>query len=133
MAYENILNAVKSSGDGLTTQQKADNYNTFSKMMEQNVYLPDLVKDMEALKSRVQELERPRTSEVDAEIFSVMEHAVKDDPDVVQAKNRLARAKTRIISELCMRDEEYRRLFDEYRTAVHTKYVGIREDKEGKK
>jgi len=133
MAYENILNAVKGSGDGLTTQQKADNYSTFSKMMENNVYLPDLVKDMEALKTRVQELEKPRTSEVDAEIFSVMEHAVKDDPDVVQAKNRLARAKTRIISELCMRDEEYRRLFDEYRTAVHTKYVGIREDKEGKR
>lgn len=133
MAYENILNAVKSSGDGLTTQQKADNYNAFSKLMEQNVYIPDLVKDMEALKSRVQELEKPRTSEVDAEIFSVMEHAVKDDPDVVQAKNRLARAKTRVISELCMRDEEYRRLFDEYRTAVHTKYVGIREDKEGKR
>jgi len=133
MAYENILNAVKGAGDGLTTQQKADNYNTFSKMMENNVYLPDLVKDMEALKSRVQELEKPRTSEVDAEIFSVMEHAVKDDPDVVQAKNRLARAKTRVISELCMRDEEYRRLFDEYRTAVHTKYVGIREDKEGRK
>lgn len=133
MAYENILNAVKSSGDGLTTQQKADNYNAFSKMMEQNVYLPDLVKDMEALKTRVQELERPKTSEVDAEIFAVMEHAVKDDADVVQAKNRLARAKTRVISELCMRDEEYRRLFDEYRTAVHTKYVGIREDKEGKR
>ena len=133
MAYENILSAVKSSGDGLTTQQKADNYNAFSKMMEQNVYLPDLVKDMEALKAKVQELERPKTSEVDAEIFAVMEHAVKDDPDVVQAKNRLARAKTRVISELCMRDEEYRRLFDEYRTAVHTKYVGIREDKEGKR
>ena len=133
MAYENILNAVKGTGDGLTTQQKADNYNAFSKLMEQNVYIPDLVKDMETLKSRVQELEKPRTSEVDAEIFSVMEHAVKDDPDVVQAKNRLARAKTRVISELCMRDEEYRRLFDEYRTAVHTKYVGIREDKEGKR
>ena len=133
MAYENILNAVKGTGDGLTTQQKADNYNAFSKLMEQNVYIPDLVKDMEALKSRVQELEKPRTSEVDAEIFSVMEHAVKDDPDVVQAKNRLARAKTKVISELCMRDEEYRRLFDEYRTVVHTKYVGIREDKEGRK
>ena len=133
MAYENILNAVKSSGDGLTTQQKADNYNTFSEMMKQGVYLPDLVKDMEALKAKVQELERPKTSEVDAEIFAVMEHAVKDDPDVVQAKNRLARAKTRVISELCMRDEEYRRLFDEYRTAVHTKYVNIREDKEGKR
>lgn len=122
------MNALK--GDkGLTTQQQSDNYKAFSELMKEGVYLPDMLNEIKTLKARVENLERPKDNPIDAEIFSVMEAKVKGDPEVASAKTRLANAKTRIISELCMKDEEYRRLFDEYKTVVHAHYVGMKEER----
>lgn len=128
MTYDNILKALKSPGDGLTTQQQSDNYRTFSELMEQGVYLPGLLDRIKDLESKVEALEKPQAAPIDAKIFELMESKVRNDPEVAAAKARLAAAKTRIISDMCMRDEEYRRLFDEYRTTVHAHYVGIYEE-----
>jgi hypothetical protein len=128
MAFDNIANALKRPGEGLTPQQQQDNYKAFSDLMSKGVYLPDVLTEVKSLKERVEALERPKDNPLDAEIFAVMEASVKGDPEVVKAKAKLADAKTRVISELCMRDEGYRRAFDEYRTIVHAKYVGIRQE-----
>lgn len=126
--YENIVKALKGPGEGLTTQQQSDNYKAFSELMDQGVYIPGLLAKIKDLETKVEALEKPKANPLDAEIFELMEAKVRNDPEVAQARTRLAAAKTRIISELCMRDEEYRRLFDEYKTTVHAHYVGLREE-----
>lgn len=127
MTYDNILKAVNGSGNGLTTQQKADNYNTFTKLMEEGVYLPDLIKKIDALEKKVDSMNVPKDNPLDAEIFAVMESAVKDDAKVIEAKTQLQAEKTRIISELCMSHESYRTLFDEYRRQVNGAYIARKE------
>jgi len=126
MAYDNIRAAIN-SGKGLTAQQQAENYDLFGKMMKEGVYLPELVKKIDALEAEIKEIKKPKESPMDAQLFAVMEQAVRDDPEVQNAKRRLQDEKTRIISELCMADENYRQLFDSYRTAVNAAYVGKKE------
>ncbi len=129
MAYENIINAINGNpGNGLTTQQQAENYDLFAKMMKEGVSLSNLVKKIDTLESEVKDLKKPKTTPMDAQLFSVMEQAVRDNPEVQDARRRLQNEKTRIISELCMADEAYRKLFDEYRTTVNACYVSIREN-----
>lgn len=125
--YDNILKAMNGSGNGLSTQQKADNYNAFSKLMEDNVYLPDLIKKIDDLEKKVEKLDTPKDSTIDMELFAVMESAVKDDPSVIEAKSALQSNKTRIISELCMRDESYRKAYEDYRRKVNAAYISRRE------
>lgn len=132
MAYENIIKAVNNPGNGLSVQQKADNYSTFSKLMEENVYLPDLIKKIDALEKKVDTMSAPKENALDAEIFAVMESTVKDDPSVAEAKSILQSNKTRIISELCMRDEGYRNAYEEYRRRVNASYIAKRELSGGK-
>ena len=128
--YSNIMNAINSgSGKGLTTAQQAENYDLFGKMMKEGVYLPDLIKKIDGLEKKVEDLSKPKESPMDAQLFSVMEQAVRDDPEVVAAKRKLQDEKTRIISELCMADAEYRRLFDSYKTTVNAAYVSKKEVK----
>jgi len=129
MAYENILKALGRSGEGLSQQQQSDNYRAFSEIMREGVYIPDMISQIDSLKARVEALEHPNP--VDAELFTVMESTVREDTDVRTAKDKLATAKTRVISELCMKDTDYRRLFEEYRTLVHTKYVERNERNKG--
>jgi len=128
MAYENILKAVNSEGKALSTKQQADNYSTFSELMKQGVYLPDLLKKIDALESRVDEMSKPKENPIDAELFAVMEQAVKDDPAVVEARRKLQAEKTRVISELCMQSEAYRDAFNQYRRQVNSSYVSVREE-----
>lgn len=125
--YENILKAVGNDGKSLSTKQQADNYDMFGRMMKEGVYLPDLIKKIDGLEKRVEDLSKPKESPMDAQLFSVMEQAVRDDQSVIEARRRLQEEKTRIITELCMADEAYRRLFDAYRTAVNAAYVNKRE------
>ena len=127
MPYENILKAVNSEGKALSTKQQADNYSTFSELMKQGVYLPDLLKKIDDLESRVDEMGKPKENPIDAELFAVMEQAVKDDTGVLEAKRRLQNEKTRVISEMCIRDERYREAFDAYRRAVNSAYVSQKE------
>lgn len=98
-------------------------------MMKEGVSLADLVKKIDALETEVQSLKKPKPSAMDAQLFYVMEQAVKGDTAVVEARRRLQDEKTRIISDMCMADESYRKLYDEYRTAVNSAYV---REKEGK-
>ena len=125
--YDNIMKALN-PGDGLSTQQKADNYAAFNKMMDENVYIPDLLKKISELEQKVDAMGKPKENPIDAELFGVMEQAVKDDPKVVDAKHVLQNEKTRVISEICMRDESYRKVFDDYRRTVNQVYVTSKQD-----
>lgn len=125
--YDNIQKALGRPGEGLSTQQQSDNYETFSKLMKENVYLPDLLKKIDDLEKKVDEMGRPKENPIDAELFGVMEQAVKDDPSVVNARRILQNEKTRVISELCIKDEAYRKAFDEYRHVVNAAYVSLKE------
>ena len=127
MAYDNIKSALQ-GGKALTPQEQAQNYDLFGKMMKEGVSLADLVKKIDALETEVQSLKKPKPSAMDAQLFYVMEQAVKGDMAVVEARRRL-QDETRIISDMCMADESYRKLYDEYRTAVNSAYV---REKEGK-
>ena len=126
MAYENIMRAVN-GGNQLTTAQQSENYSTFSELMKQGVYLPDLLKKIDSMEKRMAEIEKPKENPIDAELFAVMEQAVKDDPEVMGTKRTLQSEKTRVISELCIKDEQYRKAFDSYRRAVNSAYVSQKE------
>ena len=127
--YDNILKAV-GGGNQLTTAQQSDNYSTFSEMMKQGVYLPDLLKRLDAMEKKLSEIEKPKENPIDAELFGVMEQAVKDDPGVVNAKRVLQNERSRVISELCVRDDGYRKAYDEYRRTVNAAYVGLKQPQE---
>lgn len=128
MTYDNILKAV-SGGNQLTNQQKADNYSAFNELMNNGVYIPELLQKMKQLEDRMNAIEKPKENPLDAELFTVMEQAVKDDPAVMNAKRALQNEKTRVISELCIKDDKYRSAFDDYRRAVNQAYVQNKEVK----
>lgn len=121
--YSNILNAVK--GQQLTAGQQSDNYNAFSQLMKEGVYIPDLLKKIDVLEKKVADMERP-----DTELFVVMESAVKGDADVKAAYQRRQDAKTAAIARICLQDEGFRKADDEYRQAVHRAYVERKEGSE---
>lgn len=127
--YGNILKALGKEDPqqgGLTYEQQSANYSAFSQMMKDGVYIPDLLKRIETLEAQVKEQFTKRDT-LDADLFSVMEQAVKGDPDVKRARQRLAEEKTRVITDLCMRDEGYRGAMESYRRAVNAAYVHTRE------
>ena len=119
--YDNILNALGKESK-LSYQQQADNYNTFSKLMSDGVYLPDLIGRMDALEKKVASMERT-SPDVNRELFSVMESAVKDDSGVKEARRRLADVKADIIMEMCLKDPRFKEAWDAYRTAVNAAYI----------
>ena len=127
--YGNILKALGKEDPqqgGLTYEQQSANYSAFSQMMKDGVYIPDLLKRIETLEAQVKE-QAVKKDTLDADLFSVMEQAVKGDPDVKKARQRLAEEKTRVITDLCMRDEGYRGAMESYRRAVNAAYVHTRE------
>lgn len=127
--YGNILKALGKEDPqqgGLTYEQQSANYSAFSQMMKDGVYIPDLLKRIETLEAQVKE-QSTKKDTLDADLFSVMEQAVKGDPDVKRARQRLAEEKTRVISEMCMRDDGYRGAMESYRRAVNAAYVHTRE------
>lgn len=127
MAYDHIIEAVRGQSR-LTPAQEVENYAAFSDLQKQGVYLPELVKKMQEfddLKKRFDEMDsRPS---VDAELFAVMEQTVRDDPGVRDARRRMSDEKTRVINEICMRDEGFRRVAEDYRRAVNSAYLSARE------
>lgn len=127
--YGNILKALGKEDPqqgGLTYEQQSANYSAFSQMMKDGVYIPDLLKRIETLEAQVKE-QAVKKDTLDADLFSVMEQAVKGDPDVKKARQRLAEEKTRVITDLCMRDDGYRGAMESYRRAVNAAYVHTRE------
>lgn len=131
MVYDNILKALSKQEEpapqaGLTLQQQSDNYSAFSDLMKQGVYIPDLLKRIDALEAQVRE-QGAKKDTIDADLFSVMEASVKGDEEVKAARQRLADEKSRVISEICARDEGYRNALDAYRRTVNAAYIRSKE------
>ena len=129
--YSSILKAIGKEDTpqgGLTYQQQTENYSAFSDLMKQGVYIPDLLKRIDALEAQIKE-QGARRDTVDADLFAVMESAVKGDDDVKRARQRLAEEKTRVISDMCMRDDGYRQAMESYRRAVNSAYIRSKEDR----
>ena len=127
--YSNILKALGGQGQqpsGLTMQQQSDNYNAFSELMKQGVYLPDLMKRMEGMEAKIKEMDERRSAE-DMDLFAVMESAVKDAPEVKEARQRVADEKSRVIARMCMDDPGYRDAVESYRRVVNQTYVKRKE------
>ena len=130
-SYDNILKALNqpqstTTQGAHTFQQQSDNYSAFSELKKQGVYIPDLLKRIDALEAQVRE-QGQRKDTMDADLFSVMEAAVKGDDEVKAAKQRLADEKSRVISEMCSKDEGYRQAMESYRRAVNAAYVRHKE------
>lgn len=136
--YSNILNAVKSNespanpAGTLSPTQQVDNYDYFSKeIMGKGVYLPDLMREIEDLKSQVSELKDHAKSEVDSELFEVMESATKNMATVKEAKRELGDTKSAVIHDLCMKDERYQEAYLKYRKAVKSAYIAYTDKSDG--
>ena len=130
--YGNILKALGGQGQqssGLTMQQQSDNYSAFSELMKQGVYLPDLMKRMEGMEAKIKEMDARRSAE-DMDLFAVMESAVKDAPEVKEARQRMADEKSRVIARMCMNDPGYRDAVESYRRVVNQTYVKRKEGTE---
>ena len=129
--YNNILKALgkPSQSSGLTIQQQSDNYNAFSELMKQGVYLPDLMKRMEGMEAKIKEMDERRSAE-DMDLFAVMESAVKDAPEVKEARQKVADEKSRVIARMCMDDPGYRDAVESYRRVVNQTYVKRKEGTE---
>ena len=130
-SYDNILKALNQpqstpAQGGLTFQQQSDNYSAFSDLMKQGVYIPDLLKRIETLEAQVRE-QGTRKDAMDADLFSVMEASVKGDEEVKAAKQRLADEKSRVIAEICSKDEGYTKAMEDYRRTVNAAYIRNKE------
>lgn len=128
--YDNVLKALKGNNGGLDYKQQQDNYATFSKLMNDGVYLPDLIKkvsEIDDLKKRLETIET-KPNRIDVELFSVMEQAVKNDPQVRVARQKAADVKSEILSEICLKDTRYKEALDEYRRQVNAAYIQHKED-----
>lgn len=112
--YQNIQKALENQK--LSVEQQAENYNLFSKLMDEGVLLSDLIKKAEEPKQQH-----------DPELFSAMESVVKDDPEIIRLKEKATRIKAQVLSELCYKDARYRDAIDEYRKAVGRIYVAQRD------
>lgn len=127
--YDNILKALGKEDPqqtGLSYQQQTENYQTFSDLMKQGVYIPDLLKRIETLEAQVRE-QGTRKDAMDADLFSVMEASVKGDEEVKAAKQRLADEKSRVIAEICSKDEGYMKAMEDYRRTVNAAYIRNKE------
>ena len=126
--YGNILKAIQPQRQ-LTPQQQSENLDAFKRLQDQGVSIPDLLKRLDSLEERVSRLSESRPGPAEAELFAMMAEAVKDVPEVSEARKRMQAEKTRAISELCMQDEGYRAAFERYRGAVSEAYMAQRADK----
>ena len=135
--YSNILKALGGtsqatepvpSAGGLSMAQQAENYDLFSKMMKEGVYLPDLIKRLDDMEAKVKALESQPKHDANAELLAVMEAAVKNHPEVKASRQKVADAKTAIINEMCMKDPRFKDALEEYKTTVNRVYIQTREN-----
>lgn len=134
--YSNILKALGGtpqanepapSMGGLSMAQQAENYDTFSKLMREGVYLPDLIKRLDDMETKIKTLESQPRHDANAELLAVMEAAVKSNQEVKTSRQKVADAKTMIINEMCMKDPRYRQALEDYKTTVNRVYIQTRE------
>lgn len=138
--YNNILKALgaapqasepATSTGGLSMAQQAENYDIFSKMMKEGVYLPDLIKRLDTMEAKVKALEAQPKHDTNAELLAVMEQAVKNDPEVKASRQKVSDVKSTIITEMCMQDQRYRDALEAYKTMVNKVYIQTRESNGG--
>ena len=138
--YSNILKALGGtpqanepapSTGGLSMAQQAENYDLFSKMMKEGVYLPDLIKRLDNMEAKVKALESQPKQDTNAELLAVMEQAVKNHQEVKTARQHVADVKSAIITEMCMQDQRYRDALEAYKTTVNKVYIQTRESNGG--
>ena len=130
--YSNILKALgapqaNASEGGLSMVQQAENYTAFDELMKQGIHIPTLLKRLDDMESKVRALESQPRHDTNAELLAVMEQAVKNDPEVKAARQRVADVKTAIIAELCMKDPRYCEALETYKTTVNRIYIKRRE------
>ena len=130
--YSNILKALgapqaNASTGGLSMVQQAENYTAFDELMKQGIHIPTLLKRLDDMESKVRALESQPRHDTNAELLAVMEQAVKNDPEVKAARQRVADVKTAIIAELCMKDPRYCEALETYKTTVNRIYIKRRE------
>ena len=135
--YSNILKALGGvsqatepapSAGGLSMAQQAENYSAFSELMKQGIHIPTLLKRLDDMESKVKTLESQPKHDTNAELLAVMEAAVKNNPEVKQARQKVADAKTAIINEMCMKDPRFKDALEEYKTTVNRVYIQTREN-----
>lgn len=112
--YQNILNAIgqKPADNTLSASERVENYNLLEKLNAQGIKLSDLMK----------KAEQNEPKETDPEVFSIMESAVKNDPEVKEARQRAAEMKSRVLAKICYQYPEYKAVIDEYRSIVTKAY-----------
>lgn len=134
--YSNILKALGGtpqanepapSMGGLSMAQQAENYDTFSKLMREGIYLPDLIKRLDDMETKIKTLESQPKHDANAELLAVMEAAVKSNQEVKTSRQKVADVKTMIINEMCMKDPRYRQALEDYKTTVNRVYIQTRE------
>ena len=116
------------SGNGLTMEQQSANYAAFNELMKEGISIPDLLKRMDDMESKIKTLESQPKHDTNAELLAVMEAAVKNNPEVKQARQKVADAKTAIINEMCMKDPRFKDALEEYKTTVNRVYIQTREN-----
>lgn len=141
MTYDNILKAMSGQNQSqppiheesnkisrqLSTLEQSQNYETFSMLMKEGVYLPDLIKRLDDMEAKVKALESQPKQDTNAELLAVMEQAVKNHPDVKASRQHVADVKSAIITEMCMQDQRYRDALEAYKTTVNKVYIQTRE------
>ena len=145
MTYDNILKAMSGQNQSqppvheesnkiprqLSTLEQSQNYETFSMLMKEGVYLPDLIKRLDDMEAKVKALESQPKHDANAELLAVMEAAVKNHPEVKASRQHVADVKSAIITELCMQDQRYRDALESYKTMVNKVYIQTRESNGG--
>ena len=103
--YSNILKAIQHppSEDKLSPTEKVENYDLFKKLNDQGIKLSDLIK----------RAEQNTPKQDDSELFSIMESAVKNEPDVKNARQHLADVKSQVLAKICYQHPEYKDAIDE--------------------
>lgn len=134
--YSNILKALGGasqatepapSAGGLSMAQQAENYSAFSELMKQGIHIPTLLKRLDDMETKVKTLESQPKHDTNAELLAVMEAAVKNNPEVKQARQKVADVKTAIINEMCMKDSRFKDALEAYKTTVNRVYIQTRE------
>ena len=116
------------SGNGLTMEQQSANYAAFNELMKEGISIPDLLKRMDDMESKIKTLESQPKHDTNAELLAVMEAAVKNHPEVKASRQKVADAKTAIINEMCMKDPRFKDALEEYKTTVNRVYIQTREN-----
>lgn len=112
--YQNILNAIgqKPADNALSASERVENYNLLEKLNAQGIKLADLMKKAEQNEPKGE----------DPEVFSIMESAVKNDPEVKEARQRVADVKSTVLAKICYQYPEYKEAIDNYRHVVSKTY-----------